>query len=111
MQGIAYERRVALRSPASWSRRRHIIGQSPKLATVRLGCAPSHNIATPCPLFPNAIGMFSSSERKHDRGCFGLLVGRRQAHQQIDALTARLIPSDEVEPGQRKQHDVEILAS
>jgi transposase len=41
------------------------------------------------------------------------LVNRqlKQAHQQIDALTARLIPSDEVEPGQRKQHDVEILAS
>jgi transposase len=35
----------------------------------------------------------------------------KQAHQQIDALTARLIPSDEVEPGQRKPHDLEILAS
>jgi transposase len=41
------------------------------------------------------------------------LVNRqlKQAHQQGDALTARLIPSDEVEPGQRKEHDVEILAS
>ena len=40
------------------------------------------------------------------------LVNRQlvQAHRQIDALTARLIPP-EPEPGQRKQHDVEILAS
>jgi transposase len=41
------------------------------------------------------------------------LVNRqlRQAHHRLDALTARLIPTDEAEPGQRKQHDVEILAS
>lgn len=41
------------------------------------------------------------------------LVNRqlRQAHQQLDALTARLIPAEEIEPGQQKQHDVEILAS
>ena len=30
---------------------------------------------------------------------------------QIDVLIARLAPSEEAEPGQRKQHDVEILAS
>jgi transposase len=35
----------------------------------------------------------------------------RQAHHQLDALTARLIPTEEAEPGQPKQHDVEILAS
>jgi len=35
----------------------------------------------------------------------------REAHRQLDALTARLIPSEENGPGQRKQHDVEILAS
>ncbi len=35
-----------------------------------------------------------------------------QAHRQIDRLTTCLIPDeDEAEPGQRKQHDVEILAS
>ena len=34
-----------------------------------------------------------------------------QAHRHIDALTARLIPPEEPEPGQRKQHDVEILAA
>ena len=34
-----------------------------------------------------------------------------EAHRQLDALTARLIPSEENGPGQRKQHDVEILAS
>lgn len=34
-----------------------------------------------------------------------------QAHDRLDALTARLIPAEEAEPGQRKQHDVEILAS
>ncbi|MGY3573041.1 transposase [Bradyrhizobium sp. USDA 4504] len=41
------------------------------------------------------------------------LVNRqlRQAHHQPDTLTAHLIPTDEAEPGQRKQHDVEILAS
>jgi len=40
------------------------------------------------------------------------LVNRQlgQAHDRLDALTTRLIP-DEAEPGQRKQHDVEILAS
>jgi transposase len=35
----------------------------------------------------------------------------KKAHRQLDALTARLIPSEEAGPGQRKQHDVEILAS
>jgi transposase len=35
----------------------------------------------------------------------------KQAHHQLDALTARLIPAEDSEPGQRKQHDVEILAS
>jgi transposase len=35
----------------------------------------------------------------------------RQAHHQLDALTARLIPTEEAEPGQPKQHDVDILAS
>lgn len=41
------------------------------------------------------------------------LVNRQlgQAHARLDALTARLIPTDEAEPGQKKQHDVEILAS
>lgn len=41
------------------------------------------------------------------------LVNRqlKQAHQRLDTLTARLIPTEETEPGQRKQHDVEILAS
>jgi len=41
------------------------------------------------------------------------LVNRqlKQAHHQLDTLTARLIPTEEAEPGQRKQHDVEILAS
>jgi transposase len=41
------------------------------------------------------------------------LVNRQlgQAHDRLDALTARLIPAEEAEPGQRKQHDVEILAS
>ncbi|SFE12472.1 IS110 family transposase [Roseivivax sediminis] len=41
------------------------------------------------------------------------LVNRqlKQAHHQLDALTARLIPTEEAEPGQTKQHDVEILAS
>jgi transposase len=40
------------------------------------------------------------------------LVNRqlKEAHQRLDTLTARLIPT-EAEPGQRKQHDVEILAS
>ena len=35
----------------------------------------------------------------------------REAHRQLDALTARLIPSEETGLGQRKQHDVAILAS
>lgn len=41
------------------------------------------------------------------------LVNRqlKQAHQRLDALTARLIPTQEPGPGQPKQHDVEILAS
>lgn len=34
----------------------------------------------------------------------------RQAHHELDALSARPIPSQEAEPGQKKQHDVEILA-
>jgi transposase len=34
-----------------------------------------------------------------------------EAHRRLDILTARLVPTEEVEPGQRKQHDVEILAS
>jgi hypothetical protein len=41
------------------------------------------------------------------------LVNRqlKNAHQRLDILTARLIPTAETEPGQKKQHDVEILAS
>src|SRR5262249_43065472 len=41
------------------------------------------------------------------------LINRQlnEAHQRLDALTARLIAPEEAEPGQRKQHDVEILAS
>ncbi|ACP24349.1 putative transposase for insertion sequence NGRIS-13d [Sinorhizobium fredii NGR234] len=41
------------------------------------------------------------------------LVNRqlKQAHQRLDTLTARLVPTEATEPGQRKQHDVEILAS
>ena len=35
----------------------------------------------------------------------------KQAHQKLDVLTARLAPTEEAEPGQTKQHDVEILAS
>jgi transposase len=35
----------------------------------------------------------------------------KEAHHRLEALTARLISSEEAEPGQRKQHDVEILAS
>jgi transposase len=35
----------------------------------------------------------------------------RQAHHQLDTLTGQLIPSEETEPGQVRQHDVEILAS
>jgi transposase len=41
------------------------------------------------------------------------LVNRqlKDAHQKLDLLTARLIPQEETEPGQEKQHDVKILAS
>lgn len=41
------------------------------------------------------------------------LVNRqlKRAHAQLDILTARLVPDQEQQPGQRKQHDVEILAS
>lgn len=41
------------------------------------------------------------------------LVNRqlKEAHHQLDRLTAKLISTEETEPGQRKQHDVEILAS
>lgn len=41
------------------------------------------------------------------------LVNRqlKQAHHRLDGLTASLVPVTEAEPGQRKQHDVEILAS
>src|SRR6056297_366576 len=41
------------------------------------------------------------------------LVNRqiRQAHQQLDELTDRLIQREEAETGQARQHDVEILAS
>ena len=35
----------------------------------------------------------------------------KEAHRQLDALTARLIPAKEAEAGQTKPHDVEILAS
>jgi transposase len=35
----------------------------------------------------------------------------KQAHRQLDALTARLMPAEEAGAGQQKQHDVEILAS
>ena len=35
----------------------------------------------------------------------------KDAHHRLEVLTGRLIPSEETEPGQRKQHDVEILAS
>jgi len=35
----------------------------------------------------------------------------KEANRQLDAPTAQLIPPDEAEPGRRKQHDVEILAS
>ncbi len=41
------------------------------------------------------------------------LVNRqlKAAHRQLDTLTAQLSPSQEVEPGQERQHDAEILAS
>jgi transposase len=35
----------------------------------------------------------------------------KQAHRQLDALTARLVAAQEAEPGQTKQHDATILAS
>jgi transposase len=35
----------------------------------------------------------------------------KQAHQKLDVLIARLVPTEEAEPGQTKQHDVEVLAS
>jgi transposase len=35
----------------------------------------------------------------------------KEAHRQLDALTARLIPAEYAEADQTKQHDVEILAS
>jgi len=35
----------------------------------------------------------------------------RQTHGRLDALTAQLASAEETEPGQAKQHDVEILAS
>jgi transposase len=35
----------------------------------------------------------------------------RQTHGRLDALTAQLASSEETEPGQAKQHDVEILTS
>jgi transposase len=41
------------------------------------------------------------------------LVNRqlKQAYQRLDALTAQLMAAQEAEPGQRTQHDAEILAS
>jgi transposase len=41
------------------------------------------------------------------------LVNRQieQAHQRLDSLIARLSPPEEAAPGQKKQHDAEILAS
>jgi hypothetical protein len=39
-------------------------------------------------------------------------TGRSTADsRRIDALVARLAPSEEAEPGQKKQHNAEILAS
>jgi len=35
----------------------------------------------------------------------------KQAHEQLDLLTARLTAEQEVEPGQNRQHDATILAS
>jgi transposase len=35
----------------------------------------------------------------------------KQAHERLDALTSRLALNEEAEPGHKKQHDVEILAS
>jgi transposase len=41
------------------------------------------------------------------------LVNRqiKEANRQLDALTAKLVPTEEAGAGQQKQHDVEILAS
>ena len=35
----------------------------------------------------------------------------KDAQGRIETLTARLMPSEEIEPGQNKQHDAAILAS
>jgi transposase len=35
----------------------------------------------------------------------------KEAHRQLDVLTARLVPQEDAGPGQAKLHDVEILAS
>jgi len=35
----------------------------------------------------------------------------KEANRQLDALTARLVPAGDTQAGQKKQHDVEILAS
>ncbi len=41
-----------------------------------------------------------------------LLNGQiKEANRQLDALTAKLIPAEDAQAGQKKQHDVEILAS
>jgi transposase len=41
-----------------------------------------------------------------------LLNGQiKEANRQLDALTAKLIPAEDAKAGQKKQHDVEILAS
>jgi transposase len=41
-----------------------------------------------------------------------LLNGQiKEAHRQLDTLTAKLIPAEDAQAGQKKQHDVEILAS
>lgn len=59
---------------------------------------------------------------RDDRGSYGshrTLVARirlvnqkvKDAHRQLDLLTARMFPAEETEPGQQKQHDVESLAS
>jgi transposase len=41
-----------------------------------------------------------------------LLNGQiKEAHRQLDALTAKLIPAEDTQAGQKKLHDVEILAS
>jgi hypothetical protein len=38
-------------------------------------------------------------------------LANREARHRLEVLTARLISSEEAEPGQRKQHDLEIPAS